>query len=68
MTLVALVPLFAVLWMLIWRGGKKLSAGVVYPTASAAPWKQGGGFGNAIVGTLIMVGTGRADHRSAAAS
>jgi len=55
MTLSALVPLFAVLWMLIWRGGKKLSL-ALFTELPPAPLEQGGGFGNAIIGTLIMVG------------
>jgi len=55
MTLFALVPLFAVLWMLIWRGGQKLSL-ALFTQLPPAPLEQGGGFGNAIVGTLIMVG------------
>ncbi len=55
MTLLALIPLFAVLWMLIWRGGKKLST-ALFTQLPPAPLEQGGGFGNAIIGTLIMVG------------
>jgi len=55
MTFFALIPLFAVLWMLIWRGGKKLSL-ALFTQLPPAPLEQGGGFGNAIVGTLIMVG------------
>jgi phosphate transport system permease protein len=55
MTFLALVPLFAVLWMLIWRGGQKLSL-ALFTQLPPAPLEQGGGFGNAIVGTLIMVG------------
>jgi len=55
MTLFALVPLFAVLWMLIWRGGQRLSL-ALFTQLPPAPLEQGGGFGNAIVGTLIMVG------------
>ncbi len=55
MTLFALVPLFAVLWMLIWRGGRKLSV-ALFTKLPPAPLEQGGGFGNAIVGTIIMVG------------
>jgi len=54
-TLLALIPLFAVLWMLIWRGGQKLSV-VLFTQLPPAPLEQGGGFGNAIIGTLIMVG------------
>ncbi len=55
MTLLALIPLFAVLWMLIWRGGQKLSM-ALFTQLPPAPLEQGGGFGNAILGTLIMVG------------
>ncbi len=55
MTLIALVPLFAVLWMLIWRGGQKLGV-ALFTKFRPAPLQQGGGFGNAIVGTMIMVG------------
>ena len=55
MTVLALIPLFAVLWMLIWRGGKKLSL-ALFTQLPPAPLEQGGGFGNAILGTLIMVG------------
>src|SRR5271165_4613605 len=55
MTLAALVPLFAVLWMLIWRGGKKLSL-ALFTELPPAPLELGGGFGNAILGTLVMVG------------
>ncbi|HME59247.1 MAG TPA: phosphate ABC transporter permease PstA [Terracidiphilus sp.] len=55
MTLLALVPLFAVLFMLIWRGGQKLSLDL-FTKLPPAPLEPGGGFGNAILGTLIMVG------------
>lgn len=55
MTFLALVPLFAVLWMVIWRGGRKLSL-ALFTQLPPAPLEQGGGFGNAIVGTLLMVG------------
>jgi phosphate transport system permease protein len=55
MTFLALVPLFAVLWMLIWRGGQKLSL-ALFTQLPPAPLQQGGGFGNAILGTVIMVG------------
>lgn len=54
MTVMALVPLFAVLWMLIWRGGQKLSL-ALFTQLPPAPLEQGGGFGNAIVGTLVIV-------------
>ena len=55
MTLLALIPLFAVLGMLLWRGGKMLSP-ALFTKLPPAPLEQGGGFGNAIIGTLIMVG------------
>jgi phosphate transport system permease protein len=55
MTFVAMIPLFAVLWMLIWRGGQKLSL-ALFTQLPPAPLEQGGGFGNAIIGTVIMVG------------
>lgn len=55
MTLVALIPLFAVLFMLAWRGGQRLSL-ALFTQLPPAPLEQGGGFGNAIIGTLIMVG------------
>lgn len=55
MTIAALVPLFSVLYLLITRGGKLLGLSVLseLPPAAMAP---GGGFGNAIVGTTVMVG------------
>jgi phosphate transport system permease protein len=55
MTLSALVPLFSVIWMLAWRGGKRLSVGVFTQLPPSA-MEPGGGFGNAILGTLVMVG------------
>jgi phosphate transport system permease protein len=54
MTLLALIPLFSVIWMLLWRGGHKLSM-LCFTELPPAPLEQGGGFGNAIVGTLIIV-------------
>src|SRR5262252_8571153 len=53
-TMVALVPLFSVVLMLLWRGGSKLSL-AVFTQLPPAPLEQGGGFGNAIEGTLIIV-------------
>lgn len=53
--LIASIPLFSVLYMLIVRGGSRLS----WETLTALPpagFEMGGGFGNAIVGTLTMVG------------
>ncbi len=54
MTLLALIPLFSVVGMLLWRGGRKLSLSL-FTQLPPAPLELGGGFGNAIVGTLIMV-------------
>jgi phosphate transport system permease protein len=54
MTILALIPLFSVVWMLVWRGGHKLSL-LCFTQLPPAPLEQGGGFGNAIVGTLIIV-------------
>jgi phosphate transport system permease protein len=55
MTLFALVPLFSVVVMLAWRGGKRLQLSL-FTQLPPAPLEAGGGFGNAVVGTLFMVG------------
>ena len=55
MTVIACVPLFSVLLMLLWRGGVKLSWHLFTELPPTA-FEEGGGFGNAIVGTLVMVG------------
>ena len=54
MTTLALIPLFSVVLMLLWHGGRRLSFDVL-TQLPPAPMAQGGGFGNAILGTLIMV-------------
>jgi phosphate transport system permease protein len=54
MTIIALIPLFSVVWMLVWRGGRKLTL-ACFTQLPPAPLEQGGGFGNAIVGSLIIV-------------
>ena len=54
MTLVALVPLFSVVLMLFCRGGRRLSL-AVFTQLPPAALEQGGGFGNAIAGTLVIV-------------
>jgi phosphate transport system permease protein len=54
MCLLALIPLFSVVWMLLWRGGHKLSVAAL-TELPPAPLESGGGFGNAIIGTLIMI-------------
>lgn len=55
LTLIALTPLFAVVVMLTVRGGRQLSM-AIFTELPPAGLEQGGGFGNAILGTLIMVG------------
>ena len=54
-SLVACVPLVSVLAMLLYRGGSRISweALTALPPAAMA---AGGGFGNALIGTLTMVG------------
>ena len=59
MTLFALVPLFSVVVMLAWRGGKRLQLSL-FTQLPPAPLEAGGGFGNAVVGTLFMVGVATA--------
>lgn len=53
--LLACVPLFSVLYMLIVRGGARLNWAVFVELPPAA-FDSGGGFGNAIAGTAVMVG------------
>ncbi len=55
LALLASVPLFSVIYMLVIEGGARLD----YEALTAIPpagFEMGGGFGNAIVGTLTMVG------------
>lgn len=54
-TVLACVPLFSTLGMLLWRGGSALSWHVFVELPPTA-FEEGGGFGNAIAGTLVMVG------------
>ena len=54
-TVIACVPLFSVLIMLFWRGGARLSW-QLFTELPPTAFEEGGGFGNAIVGTLVMVG------------
>jgi phosphate transport system permease protein len=63
MSVIAMVPLVSVLGMLIWRGGQRISVALftelppaaLGKTASAAQMAAGG-IGNALLGTLLMVG------------
>ena len=55
LTLGALVPLFAIIIMLFYRGGKNLRLSMFWQLPPVA-METGGGFGNALIGTLLMVG------------
>ena len=55
--ILASVPLVSVLYMLVVRGGARLHWSVLVELPPAG-FEMGGGFGNAIVGTLVMVGLG----------
>jgi len=55
LALLASVPLFSVLYMLISRGGARLSLATLTELPPAG-FMQGGGIANAIIGTLVMVG------------
>lgn len=55
MTLLALIPLFSVVWMLLSHGGERLGVDV-FTELPPAPLEPGGGFGNAVLGTLLIVG------------
>jgi phosphate transport system permease protein len=55
--LIASVPLISVLYELIIRGGHRLSL-EVFTELPPAGFEEGGGFGNAIVGTLVTVTIG----------
>jgi phosphate transport system permease protein len=52
--LIASIPLFSVLYMLITRGGARLGT-ALFTQLPPAGFMPGGGFGNAVVGTLVMV-------------
>jgi len=53
--LLASVPLISVLYMLIMRGGARLSL-EVFTELPPTGFETGGGFGNAMAGTFVMVG------------
>ncbi len=53
----ALIPLVAVLSYILIQGFSSLSLDV-FTKLPPAPLRPGGGFGNAILGTLLMVGIG----------
>jgi phosphate transport system permease protein len=53
--IVAGIPLVSVLYMLIVRGGSRLSW-EIFVELPPAGFEMGGGFGNALVGTVVVVG------------
>ncbi len=55
LALLAAVPLFSVLYMLITQGGARLFSVELFTSLPPAGFAQGGGIGNAIIGTLVMV-------------
>lgn len=54
LAVLASVPLFSVLYMLIMRGGARLGL-ALFTELPPAGLEPGGGFGNAILGTVVMV-------------
>jgi phosphate transport system permease protein len=58
LALIAMIPLLSVLAMLLYRGGGKvLSAGAeLFTELPPAAGMEGGGIGNALIGTLVVVG------------
>lgn len=55
--IIACFPLFSVLIMLIMRGSRRISW-EIFTELPPTAFEMGGGFGNAIMGTLVMVGLG----------
>ncbi|TAF07473.1 MAG: phosphate ABC transporter permease PstA [Nostocales cyanobacterium] len=55
--ILTLLPLMAVLSYVLFKGLSSLNLNV-FTQLPPAPFRQGGGFGNAILGTLLMVGIG----------
>lgn len=53
--ILASIPLFSVIYMLIVEGGARLDIEAITALPPAG-FEMGGGFGNAIIGTLVMVG------------
>lgn len=54
-TIVALAPLVSMAILLVQKGGPQLSTALLTQT-TPAPMAEGGGIGNALVGTAVMVG------------
>jgi len=59
LAILASIPLFSVIYMLIVEGGARLDIEALTEIPPAG-FEMGGGFGNAIIGTLVMVGIGSA--------
>lgn len=55
LALIAAIPLISVLYMLITQGGARLGT-ALFTELPPAGFQIGGGFGNAVLGTLVMVG------------
>jgi len=55
--IIASIPLVSVLYMLTVRGGARLSWSV-FVELPPAGFEMGGGFGNALLGTVVMIGIG----------
>jgi len=63
LAVLAAVPLFSVIYLLLIRGGTRLFSSDFHEIITGLPpagFEQGGGIGPAIVGTLAMVGIGAA--------
>jgi phosphate transport system permease protein len=54
MTLIVVVPLFSVLIMLAWKGGKRVGV-ALFTDLPPAAGMIGGGIGNALLGSLLVV-------------
>jgi phosphate transport system permease protein len=52
-----LIPLFSIIYLVIAKGLPLLTPGV-FASLPPAPGVEGGGFGNAVQGTIVMVGVG----------
>ena len=55
LVLIAVVPLFSVLYMLCWKGAQTIDWAFFTETSPYALQETGGGVGNSIVGSLTMV-------------
>ncbi|HKB40700.1 MAG TPA: phosphate ABC transporter permease PstA [Gemmataceae bacterium] len=53
-TIVAMIPLFSVLFMLAWKGGQRLGP-ALFTELPPAAGMIGGGIGNAVLGSLLVV-------------